>query len=81
MELFFPAVIMDLGLDEGVWVRHGVFQELLSTSQCQCIIVVTGRSDHSVPGNQCDNVLVSGMPGSGSVTGVAVAGRESHGGA
>ena len=29
VKLFLPAVIMDLGLDEGVWVRHDVCHNLL----------------------------------------------------
>ena len=31
VKLFLPAVIMDLGLDEGVWVRHGESHNLLGS--------------------------------------------------
>ena len=33
MELLLPAVIMDLGLDESVWVRHGVWCDLLNVTE------------------------------------------------
>ena len=35
VELLLPAVIMDLGLDESVWVRHAVLCDLLNVKDSQ----------------------------------------------
>ena len=46
VELFLSAVIMDLGLDEGVWVRHDVCHNLLGAKDQTVSVYYYCASDH-----------------------------------
>ena len=53
VELLLPAVVMYLGLDEGVWVRHGECHNVLVSLLYLCIVVVRSQVTSAVSVWRC----------------------------